>query len=126
MDGIKMINNDDDWIDLFELTTNWSTQGFFRTEIYAKEENVQEVQVITTLFRQIVRKLGFRITNISDYRSAGNEPLERTLYTNIPNTLFHSKRDTLFEEYKRTTYSVTYQDESDNETLDLNNDDPAE
>jgi hypothetical protein len=124
-----MITNDDDWIDLFELTTNWSgeTSLWITTDIYGGVEDCEKFQMITTLFRQILRRLGYKITAVVEYCASGNEPLERTIYTNLPSEIFHSKRNTLYKDYKRKIYNSIYQSDIDGdiETDNNTNDNPV-
>jgi len=121
-----MITNDDDWIDLFELAAGWGNKdGFSFFELYDPADNIR---VQTILYRQIVRRLGYEISKIKDYRTGG-DPTERVLYTTIPSRTFNMKRNTIYARYDELIYDITEDDEENvpNQNVpneNIPNDDP--
>lgn len=118
-----MNNNNDDWIDLFELAVGWGNRdGLVYFELFGPGDNIR---VHTILYRQIIRRLSYKIMTVKDYRTSG-EPTERVLYTNIPSQLFKVKRNTTFAIYDDKIYDVSEEEdeEQQNNINDTNNDDP--
>jgi hypothetical protein len=116
-----MITNDDDWIDLFELAIGWGNEnGFIYFQLFEPADNIR---VQTILYRQIVRRLGYDISKIKDYRTSG-DPTERVLYTTIPSRTFNIKRNTIYAVYDDLIYDIREDEEENVPNENIPNDDP--
>jgi len=117
-----MITDDDDWIDLFELAAGWGNKdGFAYFELYDPADNIR---VQTILYRQIVRRLGYEISKIKEYRTEG-DPTERILYTTIPHRTFLIKRNTIYAVYDDLVYDIIEDEEQNVPNENISNEDPV-